>query len=236
MEKMGIKSIETNVLWYRTTNAVFTGALMYAIAGGLLMLAQAIVYVNSYTPLGELNVLSEYLLDNSNLFTIVIIAGYALYMRNLTGFAKVLNGEDGKSARLTGIGAIVAIIAVVWEYITFHLPTDTAGRIFMTLTFVAAYGVMALAFWKLAQSADFPPPARRGAKILFCAQILLIVGVVIIEELRANLYILFGYISISAGWEISLGYILSIIACILVPAGWSSIRKANPDAGVTQSV
>jgi hypothetical protein len=211
MESTEIKSTEMKALWNRTVKGVFTGALVYAIAGGLWALALTV------TSMDADSTISKDLLANSSLFTIGIIVGYALYMRNLTAFAKALNSEDDQSVRLIGIGAIAAIIAVVWQFIISNQPFATTGRIFMMLVFVAAYGVMALAFWRLSQSADFTPQARRGAKRLFYAQILLIAGVVIVELLRMNL---------SDG--AAFGYILSVGGYILVYMGWLDIRNAYP--------
>jgi hypothetical protein len=217
METTEIKSTEMKDLWNRTTKSVFTGVLVYSIAGMVHTVFGPIADLadgfSFMAMVGNVNSSSLDGLSNmDNMAVVAIIVGYFLFLQGLSSFSGILNPQDGAQVKMIRNGVILGIIAAAIDFIP--LMGIVSGIINLI-----AFIIMLMAYSALKNSATFPPQARRGAGTLFTSQILIAIGVVL------------GWIPLIGGF---FEFILSVIAYILVLVGWSTIRKANPEAGMTQ--
>jgi hypothetical protein len=217
METTEIKSTEMKDLWNRTTKSVFTGVLVYAIAGivhavfgPFADLADGISFIGM---IGGVNTSALDGLSNmDNMAIVAIIVGYFLFLQGLKGFSGILNPQDSAQVKKIRNGVIMGIVAAGLDFIP--LMGLVSG-----IVNLIAFIIMLMAYSALKNSATFPPQARRGAGTLFTSQILIAIGVVL------------GWMPLIGGF---FEFILSGIAYILVLVGWSTIRKANPEAGMTR--
>lgn len=204
----------TKKLWSQKTDSVYNGVLIFSIAGmihsALSMFSIAEGGRSAYAWYLLQSGLSPSEIDGiaiTDKFAVAaIIIGGLLLLNGLNGFASILNDQDGRSMRNLRNGIVVSIIATALAFI----PGMTGWTLSGFVNFIAVI-LMLLAYKELKNSLSFPPQAAGGAKTLFTAQILLLIGFIP-----------------------GLGMILSIVAYILVLVGWSSIKNANPETGMAQ--
>lgn len=136
--------------------------------------------------------------------TLLVIAGYAMYLYNLSAFAKVQDDEVNHSAinRIRN-GLIWSIVAIITNFIAGWL-----SFIFSTIAFFIIIG----GYSRLKHSATFPAEARKGAGILYASMIIELIGNILdfIPLVGGLMYLLF-----------------SIIAFCMVLRGWSKIKNAD---------
>ncbi|MDR1338455.1 MAG: hypothetical protein LBK58_00090 [Prevotellaceae bacterium] len=217
METTEFKSTEMKALWNRTTKSVFTGVLVYSIAGIVhTVLGPIADLADGFSFMAMMGGVDSSSMDGvsnmDNLAIVAIIVGYFLFLQGLKGFSGILNSQDGAQVKKIRNGVILGIVAAGLDFIP--LMGIVSG-----IVNIIAFIIMLMAYSALKNSATFPPQARRGAGTLFTSQILIIIGVVL------------GWIPLIGGL---FEFILSGIAYILVLVGWSTIKKANPEAGTTR--
>jgi hypothetical protein len=199
-------------LWLKTTRKIFLGVLLYSISGILYAIVEPIGSLVggfsdavSFVQRGSFDGGTNFFEILSYLCLAGIIAGYALFLLGLINFAKILDGDDRKSAEMLRNGAVLMILAGLLPFL--RLP-----GILIAVVNIVGFILMLLGYSKLKSSVTFPAKARVGAAKLFLSMILLIIGAVI------------GLIPLIGG---IIGAILSIIAFFFMLSGWATIKNAE---------
>jgi len=204
---------QKNESWSLVTKTIFTGVLLYALAGILYAILSPIeAFSSAFSTISSLSggggfAGSSVLSILSYILLVGIIVGYFLFFKGLSDFGKILEPADATAIGKVRTGVLLALIAAVVALIPF------LGWV-STIIGIIAYILMLLGYSALKSSQTFPAQARNGASKLFLSLILLVIGAVI------------GFIPVVGSF---IEGALSIIAFILVLLGWSTIKKASPD-------
>lgn len=191
-------------VWSRKVSVVYTGVLLFSIAGIVGALHQPFCGLSG--PAGSYNILRYAI-------AACMIAGYVLFYSGLGGLRTILSPEDSASVRRIRNGSALCIVA--------HILTAIAlWPAIAELLNITAFFMMALGFMDLKNSPAFPPKARRGASNLFLSMIIGIVGIfVIFASCWIPVVDILGQI---------IGGLILVAAYILMLAGWGKIKRADP--------
>ncbi len=190
-------------LWKKSTNWIFWGALAYSLLGivaGIVGTVEALSAVGSM-----LSGRSSSAGVGTILSSIGVIAGYVFYFMGLIKFCGAVRTEDLPHAKKLKIAVILALVAVVVSMIPLMGWVAGVLNIVALILYIIAYS-------NLKKSETFPARAREGAKLLFVAAILSLVGVCL------------NFIPV-AGSVLKL--ILDVVAMILLLAGWNKVRTSE---------
>jgi hypothetical protein len=213
---------QNSEMWSKSTKTIFTGVLLFAIAG---LLYPVFSYIKSVTGtiagvanLGAKLAGVKPAVDFSGiaiityLLLICIIVGYYLYLKGLTDFATVLEPTDAESIKKVRTGTLLVLIGFGVAFLFGFVPfMGWFGKWVYFILCIIGYILMLLGFSALKGSTTFEEVAKKGAGLLFIALILLLVAAVI------NLIPFIGGI---------LNMIICVAAYVLVFMGWSKIKGA----------
>ena len=206
---------QNQTLWTESTKKIFTGVLVYSVAG---VIHSVVEPINSL--MSGLSSVASFASGGQESFggglqifmyllLAAIVGGYFLYFTGLTSFAKILEEEDANAVIRIRLGALLMMIAALVSAFLWGL----LGGIVYLIGFV----LMMLGFSHLKKSTSFPEKARVGASRLFLAMVLAIVGAVI------GLIPFVGAI---------IEALLSIVSFIFVLMGWVAIKNADQSVNV----
>ena len=141
-------------------------------------------------------------------FPLLLIAAYVFYFLGINNMAKNLTGEDQQSFLKLRLSLILSMVGVVCQFI------PVAGGIIAGILGIIAAVFYLIAFKRLKDSATFPELARNGAKLLYVAAIIAIIGAALSIIPLLNI----------------IGGLLGIAVFVLEVIGWVKIAKAEPAA------
>ncbi|MDR2358866.1 MAG: hypothetical protein LBD87_03575 [Prevotellaceae bacterium] len=197
--------------WSRETKKIFNGILLFSLAWivyGILSPIESLFsgigtlasFSDTPDPMGgagtTLSIIVYLLLAG-------IGVGYILTIVGLGKFRTILEAADGKAIGSVRTAFILALVAVVLDYLPF-IPGIIGGIVYLIAVILLLVG-----YGKLKDSSTFP--GSKGATVLFIAMILIIVGWVL------------DFIPLVGDW---LDAVLTIIAYIMTLSGWNKIKNA----------
>jgi hypothetical protein len=209
-------------MWSKSTKAIFTGVLLFSIAGMLhpiIDVVDGIVNIKLYAglKLAKLAGVSVPFAERITGLAVVawillaaIIGGYYLYLKGLTDFEKTVDPADSESVKKIRIATIL-VLAGMGVIFLFGILGMRMGGFIGGILNIVAYIYMLLGFSGLKGSTTFPEAARGGASMLFISMILLLCAIVL------------GWIPFVGGF---LKITVNLVALIMVFLGWSKIKNA----------
>lgn len=153
----------TNAAWKNATSKIFTGVLLFSLAGIAGVILGAIALFSG--SLGGVFIITL-------LVAAATVIGYVLYLMGLNNFKGLLQGEDSVAINRVWQAAILALAGVLVALI------PVVGAIIGGIIGIIAYVLNVMAFNTLKTSPTFPALAKSGASKLFIAYVLYLVGVI----------------------------------------------------------
>ncbi len=180
----------TNATWKNATSKIFTGVMLFSLAGIVGAIISAIALIS-----GSMGGVFAITL----LVAIATILGYILYLIGLGNFKNILSGTDSAAISRVWLAAILSIVGVIIGLI------PVAGAIISTIIAIIAYILNVMAFSSLKNSVTFPAQAKSGASKLFTAYILYLIGgictLTIVLAPVGGILNLIAFIMILIGWN-----------------------------------